>query len=181
MCGGGDLELRSVSGGSVTGAVGHGGGSPFLARCQLTPSPDAFARARPLPPASSRGHSGKHNPVHQSKATGFSCFSLHKRSAEPGNRRLQRGGLISSEEPQKPGRRGNPKHSSINIPPPPPNTPRWILSSSPQLPPYPHLPPTKEVSQRGRLQGRNSKKGISGPFFSNAKPLSTLPRLLRNK
>lgn len=88
-------EPGRVSGGSVTGAVGHGGGPPFLTLCQLPPSPDVLAQTcpplPPNPPASSRGHSRKHSLAQQSKATGFSYFPLDKGSAEPGKRGLQRG------------------------------------------------------------------------------------------
>lgn len=46
---------RRVSGSPGTGAVGRGGGQPFLALRQLPPSPDVFAQTCPLPLASSRG------------------------------------------------------------------------------------------------------------------------------
>lgn len=173
MCGGGNLELRRVSGGSVTGAVGHGGGSPFLALCQLTPSPDAFAQACPLPPASSRGHSGKHNPVQQSKAIGFSCFSLHKRSAEPGNRRLQRGWSDRLRGAPEARAQGEPKtfiHQHT-----PQNIPRLILSSSPELPPFPPLPPQKKFLRVGGCKVEFPRKAFQDSSFP-----TTLPRLLRN-
>lgn len=176
MCGGGNLELRRVSGGSVTGAVGHGGGSPFLALCQLTPSPDAFAQACPLPPASSRGHSGKHNPVQQSKALGFSCFSLHKRSAEPGNRRLQRGWSNLLRGAPEARAQGEPKTFIRQHTPKHPKVDPVFLTSITTLP---LLPPQKKFLRVGGCKVGFPRKAFQDSF-SNAKPLPTLPRLLRN-
>lgn len=51
-------ELWRVSGGPGTGAVGRGGGPPFLALCQFPPSPDVFAQASPSPQQAQGGTVG---------------------------------------------------------------------------------------------------------------------------
>lgn len=174
-------EPGRVSGGSVTGAVGHGGGPPFLTLCQLPPSPDVLAQTCPLsppnPPASSRGHSRKHSLAQQSKATGFSYFPLDKGSAEPGKRGLQRGWSEGQSG------RGNPStptpylHTHNLVPPRYPKFCPVFLTSIPTLPP-PH--PQKKFLRVGGPEVEFPRKSFQDSSLRNTKPLYSPPLLPQN-
>lgn len=75
----------------MTGACGAWWGSTFPCPLPAPPISRCLCPDLPPPPSGSRGHSGKESPAQQSKAIGFSYFSLDKGSTEPGKRAFRRG------------------------------------------------------------------------------------------
>lgn len=72
--GAGAQSIGGVSGGSVTGVAGHGGGLPFLALCRIPPSPDVLAQACPHPQQAQGGTVGNTTLLNRAKRQASPIF-----------------------------------------------------------------------------------------------------------